>query len=109
MRGSLPSCFSLRIGSTWPIVLASLPLRWWVPCGIAKSTLLAPATNFSRCDIGLGTSTASTFDRVGWLAQARRSATSVPSCSCRTPVWPANATKRSSRGAPLGLPRARVL
>ncbi|KAE8978672.1 hypothetical protein PR003_g20622 [Phytophthora rubi] len=42
---------------------------------------LAPKTSYSRCDTGLGTSTASTFVRVVCLAQARRSATSVRLCS----------------------------
>ncbi|KAE8965363.1 hypothetical protein PR001_g28755 [Phytophthora rubi] len=60
-RESLLSCFSPRIGSTWPIVLIKRPLRRWVPSGIARPMPLAPKTSYSRCDTGLGTSTVSTF------------------------------------------------
>ncbi|KAE8899412.1 hypothetical protein PF003_g16659 [Phytophthora fragariae] len=42
---------------------------------------LAPTTSYSHCDTRLRTSTDSTFVRVVCLAQARRSATSVRSCS----------------------------
>ncbi|KAE8878662.1 hypothetical protein PF003_g37224 [Phytophthora fragariae] len=88
-RESLLSCFSPRIGNTWPFVLIRRPLRRWAPSGIARPTPHAPKTSYSHCDTGLGTSTANTFVRVACLAQARRSATSVRSCSWWTPVSPA--------------------
>ncbi|KAE8874982.1 hypothetical protein PF003_g40860 [Phytophthora fragariae] len=98
-RESLLSCFSPRIGNTWPIVLIRRPLRRWAPSGIARPTPLAPKSSYSRCDTGLGTRTMSTFARVACLAQARRSATSVRSCSWRTPVSPDNGMRPSSRGS----------
>ncbi|KAE8887305.1 hypothetical protein PF003_g28658 [Phytophthora fragariae] len=74
------------------------PLRRWAPSGIARPTPHVPKTSYSHCDTGLGTSTANTFVRVACLAQARRSATSVRSCSWWTPVSPAKGMRLSSRG-----------
>ncbi|KAE8996643.1 hypothetical protein PF004_g14073 [Phytophthora fragariae] len=65
---------------------------------VARPTPLAPKVSYSRCDTGLGTNTVSTFVRVACLAHARRSATSVRSCSWWTPVSPANGMRLSSRG-----------
>ncbi|KAE9322738.1 hypothetical protein PF008_g17520 [Phytophthora fragariae] len=97
-REFLLSCFSLKIGSTWPIVLIRRPFRQWTPSGIARPTPLAPKTSYTHCDTGLETNTVSTFVRVACLAQARRSATSVRSCSWWIPVSPANGMRLSSRG-----------
>ncbi|GMF45652.1 unnamed protein product [Phytophthora fragariaefolia] len=58
----------------------------------------APRTREQLLALRLGRSTAHIFARVGCLAQARRSATSVQSCSCRIAVWPDNRARRSSRG-----------
>ncbi|KAE8959108.1 hypothetical protein PF011_g30535 [Phytophthora fragariae] len=74
------------------------PLRRWAPSGIARPTPLVPKTSYSPCDTGLGTSTVSTFVRVECLAQARRNATSVRSCSWWKPVSPVNGMRLSSKG-----------
>ncbi|GMF43508.1 unnamed protein product [Phytophthora fragariaefolia] len=85
-----PSCCGPKLDRTCATVPARLPRRRWAPSANTKHLPLACANNYSRCDIGLGKSTVLIFARVGCLAQARRSATSARSCSCRTAFWPVN-------------------